>query len=137
MKPVDWKAFGDSAEAKALPPQVKSLIAQLGPVLEQLAVRAIQAPLTDLTGQEFAALLLQVLPQALPPQAVQAALSPQALNGYQALAKFLARTGAATNGDDLVAGVKLVRQELTAQMRQSGILGGPDYSDPDEAKKPT
>jgi hypothetical protein len=67
---------------------------------------------------------------------VQAALSPQALIGYQALGKFLARTGAATNGEDLVQGVKLVRQELQAQMRQSGILNGPDYADPDEPKKP-
>jgi hypothetical protein len=133
-KPVDWKGFIASPEAAALAPQVKSLIAQLGPVLEQLAARAIQAPLADLTGQELAALLLQVMPQALPQQAVQAALSPQALNGYQAVMRFLARTGAATNGEELVAGVKLVRQELAAQIRQSGILGGPDYSDPDEPK---
>jgi hypothetical protein len=133
--PIDWQDFLASAEAAALAAPIRSLVTQIGPVLEQLSVRAIQAPLTDLNGNEFAALLLQVLPQALPPQAVQAALSPQALNGYQALAKYLARTGVATAGDDLVNGVKLVRQELTAQMRQSGILGGPDYSDPDEPKK--
>ncbi|MBA2479992.1 MAG: hypothetical protein H0V44_04965 [Planctomycetes bacterium] len=132
--PIDWKDFLVSPEAATLAAPIKSLVAQIGPVLEQLSVRAIQAPLTDLSGNEFAALLLQVLPQALPPQAVQAALSPHALNGYQALAKYLARTGVATAGDDLVNGVKLVRQELTAQMRQSGILGGPDYSDPDEPK---
>ncbi len=130
--PVDWVAFAASPEAAALPAQVKTFAAQLGPMLEQLALRAIRAPLTDLSGQEFAALLLQVLPQALPPQHVQAALSPQAINAYHAVCKFLARTGAATHGDDLVAGVALVRKELTAQMRASGMLGGPDYSEPDE-----
>jgi len=132
--PVDWVAFAASPEAAALPAQVKTFAAQLGPMLEQMAMRAIRAPLTDLSGQEFAALLLQVLPQALPPQHVQAALSPQAINAYHAVCKFLARTGAATHGDDLVTGVALVRKELTAQMRASGILGGPDYSDPDEKK---
>ncbi len=132
-QPIDWKDFLASPEAASLAPQVKTLTAQLGPVLEQLAVRAIQAPLTDLSGQELASLLLQVLPQALPPQAVQAALSPQGLNGFQAIAKYLSRTGLATAGDDLVQGVKIVRSELANQVRQSGILGGPDYSDPDEA----
>ncbi len=81
---------------------------------------------------ELAALLLQVLPQALPPQHVQMALSPQAMTCYQTIGRWLHRTGAATHGDQLVQGVKLVRQELTKQMRQSGILGGPDYSDPDD-----
>jgi len=132
--PIDWKAFAASPECTALPAQVKGLIGQLGPALEQLAVRAIQAPLVDLNGQEFAALLLQVLPQALPQQAVQAALSPQALNGYQALAKYLHRVGLATQGEELLSGVKLVRRELTEQMRRSGILNGPDYSDPDAPK---
>ncbi|HYE03892.1 MAG TPA: hypothetical protein VEL07_00105 [Planctomycetota bacterium] len=135
-KPVDWKSFAASPEATALTPQVRQLIAQLGPLLEQLAARAINAPLADLSGQEFAALLLQVLPQALPQQHVQMALSPQALNGYQALTKFLARTGGATYGEDLVAAVKMVRAQLQAQIRQAGILGGPDYSDPDEAPTP-
>ena len=106
----------------------------IGPLLEQLAARAVNAALADLAGQEFIALLLQVLPQALPPQHVQAALSPQAINGYQAIAKYLHRTGAATHGDELVEAVKLVRQQLTAQVRQAGILNGPDYSDPDEKK---
>jgi hypothetical protein len=131
---VDWKAFAESEEFKALNPQSQGLVTQLGPLLEQLAAQAIRAFLTDLQGQEFAALLLQVLPQALQPQAVQMALHPHALNGYQALAKFLARTGAATQGDSLVQGVKLVRQQLRDQMRKSGMLGGPDYSDPDEAQ---
>ncbi len=131
---MDWKAFIASPEATALAPQSKSLIAQLGPVLEQLSMRAIQAPLTDLSGQEFAGLLLQVLPQAIPQQAVQAALSPQALNGYQALVKYFIRSGLATHGLEMLQGVKLVRRELSEQIRRSGILGGPDYSDPDEPK---
>ncbi len=133
-QPVDWPGFAISPEAVALSPALRTMVAQLGPLLEKLAAQAIQAPLADLTAQEFAGLLLQVLPQALPPQHVQMALSPQALNSYQALAKFLDRTGAATHGDQLLQGVKLVRQALTEQMRASGMLGGPDYSDPDAAK---
>ncbi len=135
-KPLDWKDFLASPEAKALTPQLLQLAGQLGPLIEQLSARAIRAPLADLTGQEFAALLLQVLPQALPPQHVQMALSPHAMNCYQAIGKWLHRTGTATHGDQLVQGVKLVRQELTKQMRQSGILGGPDYSDPDDKPAP-
>jgi hypothetical protein len=131
-QPVDWKTFATSPEAAALAPGERQLIGQLGPLLEQLAARGLQAMLTDLKGQEFAAMLLQVLPQALPPQHVQAALSPQALNGYQALMKWLARTGGATHGAELVIAVKEVRKQIAAQMRRSGILGGPDYSDPDE-----
>lgn len=133
-QPIDWKAFLASPEATALAPTSKNLIQQLGPVLEQLSARAIQAPLTDLSKEEVAGLLLQVLPQALPQQAVQAALSPQALNAYQALAHFLMRTGVATRGDELLQGIKLVRREVSEQIRRSGILGGPDYSDPDEPK---
>jgi hypothetical protein len=130
--PVDWKAFLASPEAATLQPQVKQMAGQLGQLLEKLAQQAVGAQLTDLSRDEFAALLTQVLPQALPPQHVQAALSPHALNAYQALAKFLHRTGAAVQGDGLLQGVKLVRQLMTEQMRRSGILGGPDYSDPDE-----
>ncbi|MBA3938573.1 MAG: hypothetical protein H0X38_14030 [Planctomycetes bacterium] len=130
--PIDWKAFQASPECLALPAPLRQLAGQLGPLLEQLAARAIHAALTDLNAQEFAGLLLQVLPQALPPQHVQMALGPQALHGYQAIAKYLIRTGLATSGDELLSGVKLVRKELTAQLRQSGMLGGPDYSDPDE-----
>jgi hypothetical protein len=130
--PIDWKAFAASPEAKALPAQVQQMASQLGPLLEQLSARAVHAALADLSGQEFAALLLQVLPQALPPQHVQMALSPPAVNAYQAIAKYLSRTGLATNGPELIDAVKMVRQELTNQIRQSGILGGPDYKDPDE-----
>ena len=129
---IDWKAFAESEEFKALTPQSQGLVTQLGPLLEQLAAQAIRAFLSDLQGQEFAALLLQVLPQALQPQAVQMALHPHAINGYQALAKYLNRTGLATQGDSMLQGVKLVRTQLRDQMRKSGMLGGPDYADPDE-----
>ena len=135
--PIDWADFATSPEATALPATTQTLVKQLGPLIEQLSVRAINAPLADLTGQELAALLLQVLPQALPPQHLQTALGPHAINGYQALAKYLNRTGVASHGDDLLQGLKLVRQQLQAQIRQSGILGGPDYSDPDEVAAAT
>ena len=135
-QPVDWKTFLASPEAAALQPQVKQMAGQLGQLLEKLAQQAVGAQLTDLSRDEFAALLTQVLPQALPQQHAQAALSPHALNAYQAIAKFLLRTGAATQGDGILQGVKLVRQLMTEQIRRSGILGGPDYSDPDD-KKPT
>lgn len=130
---IDWVAFAESDEFIALSPQAQGLVKQIGPLLEQLSTQAIRAYLPDLTGQEFAALLLQVLPQAVQPQAVQMALHPHALNGYQALAKWMARIGLTTQGEDLVSGVKLVRQQLRDQMRKTGNLGGPDYSDPDEA----
>ena len=135
-KPVDWKAFLASPEAAALGPQLKSMAGQLGPMLEQIAVRAIRAQLADLAPQEYVALLLQVLPQMLPQQHVQAALSPQALTAYQAIGKFLHRTGVATHGDGLVQAIKLVRQQMREQIRRAGIIGGPDYSDPDEVAKP-
>lgn len=137
-KPIDWKAFAASPEALALPDQVRALAVQLGPLLEQLAVRAIGVGLADLSGQELAALLLQVLPQALPPQHVQAALSPQALHGYQGIARHLHAIGSAAHGEDLLAGIAMVREALIAQMRRAGILNGPDYTDPDAkpASKP-
>jgi hypothetical protein len=62
------------------------------------------------------------------------ALSPHAMNAYQAMAKFLIRTGAVKD-DGLLQGVKLVRQLMTEQIRRAGILDGPDYADPDEKKK--
>jgi hypothetical protein len=133
-KPVDWAAFAASPEAEALPKQSRQLAEQFGKVLEQFAMRAVGVPLADLAGQEFAALLLQVVPQAMQPQHVQLALSPQALNGYQALARFLHRTGASTNGTEMIDAVKLVRKQMQEQMRRAGIIGGPDYSDPDDKK---
>ncbi len=134
-KPVDWAAFAASPEHAALKPAEKQLATQLGQLLEKLATQQIRAHLGDLAGQEFAALLLQVLPQALPPQYAQAALSPQALNGYQALMKFLVRTGATSAGDELVQAVKQVREMMRQQLRKAGVLNGPDYSDPDDAPK--
>ena len=130
-QPIDWDAFTASDAFTGLADSEQNLISQLGPMLEQLAAQAVRVPLTALGGQEVAAILLQVLPQAVPPQVVQAALSPQALNGYQALFRWLGTTGLA-NANDLVDGIKLVRQELREQIRSSGMLGGPDYSDPDE-----
>ena len=131
-QPIDWKSFATSPENEALPAPLRQLAAQLGPLLEQLSVRAIRAPLADLSAQEFAGLLLQVLPQALPPQHVQMALSPHAMQCYKAITKFLIRTGVATKGNELLDAVSLVRKELTNQIRQAGILNGPDYSDPDD-----
>ncbi len=132
LQPIDWKGFAASPEAETLAPQLKQLAGQLGPLLEQLSVRAIRAPLTDLNTQEFAALLLQVLPQALPPQHVQMALSPHAMQCYKVLVKYLMRTGVAPKGQELLDGIALVRKELTNQIRQAGILNGPDFSDPDD-----
>jgi hypothetical protein len=131
-KPVDWKDFLASPEAAALPSQGKSVAGQLGMMLEQLAVRAVGVPLADLSGQEFVALLLQVLPQALPPQHVQMALSPPAINAYHALVKYLARTGVATDGPGLIDAIKTIRKQMQDQIRRAGILNGPDYSDPDD-----
>lgn len=131
-QPIDWKGFATSPECEALAAPLRQLASQLGPLLEQLAVRAIRAPLGDLSEQEFAGLLLQVLPQALPPQHVQMALSPHAMQCYKAIAKFLMRTGVVTKSDELLKGIVLVRKELTNQIRQAGILNGPDYSDPDD-----
>jgi len=133
--PIDWPGFTASPEHQALDPTEQQLIAQLGPMLEQLTAQVAGVTLTTLRGQELAGLLLQVLPQVLgqqSPQMLSAALSPQALNAYQALARFLARTDGAEHGDELIDGVKLVREQMREQMRSSGMLGGPDYSDPDE-----
>ena len=131
-QPIDWPAFVSSPEAQALPAPLQQLAGQLGPLLEQLSMRAIRAPLVDLSGQEFAGLLLQLLPQALPPQHVQMALSPQAMTCYKVLIQFLIRTGQTTKGEEMLDAIGMVRKELTNQIRQAGILNGPDYSDPDD-----
>jgi hypothetical protein len=131
-QPIDWPAFVSSPEAQTLPAPLQQLAGQLGPLLEQLSMRAIRAPLVDLSGQEFAGLLLQLLPQALPPQHVQMALSPQAMTCYKVLIKFLIRTGQTTKGEEMLDAIGMVRKELTNQIRQAGILNGPDYSDPDD-----
>jgi hypothetical protein len=131
-QPIDWPAFVSSPEAQTLPAPLQQLAGQLGPLLEQLSMRAIRAPLVDLSGQEFAGLLLQLLPQALPPQHVQMALSPQAMTCYKVLIQFLIRTGQTTKGEEMLDAIGMVRKELTNQIRQAGILNGPDYSDPDD-----
>lgn len=131
--PIDWEAFLTSPEATALPPRASGMAKQLGALLEQLATRAVGVPLGELTGQELAALLLQIVPQSLPPQTVQAALSPEALHVYEAVLRWLTRTGGAVSGAELVDAIRQVRQQLREQVRRSGILDGPDYSDPAEA----
>lgn len=133
MGPVDWEAFLKSPEATSLPPRASGMAKQLGGLLEQLATRAVGVPLGELTGQELAALLLQIVPQSLPPQTVQAALSPEALHVYEAVLKWLTRTGGAVSGAELVDAIRQVRKQLREQVRRSGILDGPDYSDPAEA----
>ncbi len=129
--PIDWSGFASSPQAAELDPNTVQLVARVGPMLEQLSLQAVRAPLSDLSDQEFAAVLLQVLPQALPPQAVQAVLSPAGLNALQAMARWLVATQGASPG--MVDAVKMVRETMREQIRASGMLGGPDYSDPDEA----
>ena len=51
------------------------LVEQVIPMLDQLSAQAVKVPLAALAAQELAVLFLQVLPQALPPQYVQALLS--------------------------------------------------------------
>jgi hypothetical protein len=34
----------------------------------------------------------------------------------------------------MIDAVKLVRKQMQEQMRRAGIIGGPDYSDPDDKK---
>jgi hypothetical protein len=60
------------------------------------------------------------------------ALSPQAMTCYKVLIQFLIRTGQTTKGEEMLDAIGMVRKELTNQIRQAGILNGPDYSDPDD-----
>ena len=126
---IDWEAFAESSDAAAMDEQLSGMIMQLGPALEQLALRAAGVSLLNLSAQELAGLILQVLPQALPPQVVQAALSPEAINGFQAMARWLDTQPDASG--ELVEGIRLVRGALQEQVRASGMLGGPDYSEPE------
>ncbi len=128
---IDWTVFADSPQAAGLEPSLAAMMVQIGPALDQLARQAVGVPLSELQAQECAALLLQVVPQAVPPQAVQALLSPQGLNALQALMQWLVAAHQAS--PELVTAIKTVRQTLRQQIRASGMLGGPDYSDPDEA----
>lgn len=130
--PVDWAAFAKSPEATSLPVRAQGTAKQFGSLLEQISERAVGVPLGELSGQELVAILLQIIPQSLPQPSVQQALSPEALLAYEAVARFLTRTGNAVAGAELVAAVRQVRQQLRDQVRQSGLLDGPDYSDPPE-----
>lgn len=130
--PVDWAAFVQSPEAKSLPPRAQGSAKQFGGLLEQISERAVGVALGELSGQELGAILLQIIPQSLPQPSVQQALSPEALLAYEAVVRFLTRTGNAVAGPELVAAVRQVRQQLRDQVRQSGLLDGPDYSDPPE-----
>lgn len=131
---VDWEAFSQSDVAAAADPQIIGMLLQLGPALEQLAQRAAGISLLALQAEELAGLILQVLPQALPPQVVQAALSPQAINGFQSLAGWLDQQDGASG--QLVEGIRIVRQALQEQVRASGMLGGPDYAEPEPEAAP-
>lgn len=133
--PIDWEGFLASDEASELDEQGKSITAQMGPMFEQLAVRALGKPLTDLIAQEFVTLVLQILPQAIPPEYMQAALSPPALNGLQALSKYLQSTGIVEN-DELEDGVRQIRETIQQQIRASGSLHGSDYDEPESEPAP-
>ncbi|TVR47024.1 MAG: hypothetical protein EA402_02030 [Planctomycetota bacterium] len=109
-------------------PQLR-LLAQVVPMLEQISEQAVGRPLGQLSAQEFALLILQVLPQALPPQYIQALLSPQAINILSSFLRWHEQQG---GGSELLAGLKLVRHQLQEQVRASGMLGGPDFSDPED-----
>lgn len=122
---VDVAAY-IAAHGEATSPDLQ-LVSQVVPMLEQLAQQAVQVPLHQLGAQEFALLILQVLPQALPPQYLQALLSPQAINALAQLFRWHHRQGGSR---ELLDGLNLVRQQLQEQVRASGMLGGPDFSDP-------
>lgn len=130
--PIDWEGFLASDEAAALDEQGKAITAQMGPMFEQLSVRALGKPLVELVAQEFTALVLQILPQAIPPEYMQAALSPPALNGMKALAQFLKSSGV-TNDEgehnELEDAVRTIRETIQQQIRASGSLHGSDYDE--------
>jgi hypothetical protein len=127
---IDWTGFVDSDEAAALDEQSSTIISQLGPVLEQLAERALGKTLLACEAQEVAVLLLQVLPQALPPQYVQVALAPQGLTAIKAVLSYQERLQPDSTAD-VAEGLELVREQIKAQMRASGNLNSTIYDDPD------
>lgn len=129
-KPIDWEAFLASDEAAAVDEQAQQVISQMGPMLEQLSLQALGKNLCDLIGQELVVMVLQVLPQALPPEYMQAALSPQSLNGMQSLARYLSNQGIAEHGEELESGVRQIRGHIVQQVRASGSLHGSDYDEP-------
>ena len=78
-------------------------------------------------------LVLQILPQAIPPEYMQAALSPASLNGMPALARYLNNTCIDSQGDELENGVRQIREQIKQQIRASGSLNSGDYDEPDAA----
>ena len=137
MIPIDWDGFTASPEAAAINKQSQAIVAQMGPMFEQLAVQALGKNFADLSAQEVVVMVLQVLPQAIPQEYMQAALSPLSINGLQALARFLARTGVASLGNEIEEGVRQIRGHIQQQIRASGGLHGSDYDEPsfDEAEQ--
>ena len=129
-KPIDWAAFLESDEAQVIDDQGRQVIQQMGPMLEQLALQALGKNLCDLSAQELVVMVLQVLPQAIPPEYMQAALSPPSLNGMQALTRYLARNDLCEHGADLEEGVRQIRGHIQQQIRASGSLHGSDYDEP-------
>ena len=82
--PLDLEGYAAQFEDPESPDL--RLLQQVIPMLNQLSVQAVKIPFAALGAQELAVLFLQVLPQALPPQYIQALLTPDALN---ALSRFL------------------------------------------------
>ncbi|TVR12043.1 MAG: hypothetical protein EA401_09975 [Planctomycetota bacterium] len=127
--PIDVQAYIESKGEGAAEDPMLGLLPQVLPMFEQLAQQAVGAQLETLSGQEFAALILQVLPQALPQQYLQALFSPNAINTLAGLFKWYEQQG---GNPGLAQGIAIVRQQLQEQVRSSGVLGGPDFSDPDD-----
>ncbi len=123
---LDWQGYVDAAD---LDPQQEQVILRIGPTLEQLSQMALGVGLDAIQPDQFAAVMLQVLPQALGPQVAQAVLAPEMLNAFQQAAVWFSEQG---HGDNLLRGIKRLREIVREQIRASGMLGGPDYSDPDD-----
>lgn len=128
--PIDWETFLSSPEAASLDDQARQVISQMGPMFEQLSAQALQKNLAELNSQELMVLVLQVLPQAIPPEYMQAALSPPAINGMQLLARWLRTTGIAAQGEELERGVRQIRETIIQQIRASGSLNSSEYDEP-------
>ncbi len=129
--PIDWEGFLASEEAAAIEEKDRSIVTQIGPMFEQLAAQALGKNFAELNSQELMVMVLQILPQAIPPEYMQAALSPQSLNGLQCLARFLNNTGVATEGEELEIGIRQIREQIQQQIRASGSLHSGDYDEPE------
>jgi hypothetical protein len=133
---IDWATISADPRIVALGESMPQLVQQIGPLLENIAAQAAGKPLLACVAEEVAAIFLQVLPQALPPQYVQAVLAPEALTTVQTAAQVISDLAGegdeiGDTGDQLQAGIGLVREAMREQIRASGMLGGPDYSDPE------